>query len=141
MPALQSQVRATEPVRTGIDRTFAEEAMRSQRGQTRRQSDSGSHRSGRDSGQKPKTTLPHIAGGFKLPPSSLLHRPDEQQAVDADELKLLAQVLTGKYAEFDVHGQITQINPGRWSQLSNSSLRLASSTAASPISRTIFAWR
>src|SRR5580692_5920394 len=65
-----------------------------------------------DSSQKPKTTLPRIAGGFKLPPSSLLHRPDEQQAIDADELKLLAQVLTGKYAEFDVHGQITQINPG-----------------------------
>ena len=57
--------------------------------------------------------MPRIAaGGFKLPPSSLLHRPDEQQAIDADELKLLAQVLTGKYAEFDVDGQVTQINPG-----------------------------
>ena len=44
--------------------------------------------------------------------SSLLQRPDEQQAVDADELKLLAQVLTEKYAEFEIHGQITQINPG-----------------------------
>src|SRR4029077_19940596 len=66
-----------------------------------------------DTGAKPKTTLPKIAaGGFKLPPSSLLHRPDEQQAIDADELKLLAQVLTEKYAEFDVHGQVTQINPG-----------------------------
>ncbi len=65
-----------------------------------------------DSGLKAKTTLPRIAGGFKLPPSSLLHRPDEQQAIDSDELKLLAQVLTSKYAEFDVHGQITQINPG-----------------------------
>src|SRR5439155_17258983 len=43
---------------------------------------------------------------------SLLHRADEQHAVDADELKLLAQVLTDKYAEFDVHGQVTQINPG-----------------------------
>ena len=31
---------------------------------------------------------------------------------DAEELKLLAQVLTEKYAEFDVHGQVTQINPG-----------------------------
>ena len=62
---------------------------------------------------KPKTTLPRIAaGGFKLPPSSLLHRPDEQQAIDADELKLVAQVLTEKYAEFDVRGQVTQINPG-----------------------------
>ena len=66
-----------------------------------------------DTGAKPKTTMPRIAaGGFKLPPSSLLHRPDEQQAIDADELKLLAQVLTEKYAEFDVHGQVTQINPG-----------------------------
>ena len=65
-----------------------------------------------DSGQKAKTTLPRLAGGYKLPSSSLLHRPDEQQAIDADELKVLAQVLTSKYAEFDVHGQITQINPG-----------------------------
>jgi S-DNA-T family DNA segregation ATPase FtsK/SpoIIIE len=65
-----------------------------------------------DSDLKAKTTLPRIAGGYKLPSSSLLQRPDGQQAVDADELKLLAQVLTEKYAEFDVHGQITQINPG-----------------------------
>jgi S-DNA-T family DNA segregation ATPase FtsK/SpoIIIE len=65
-----------------------------------------------DSGNKAKTTMPRIAGGYKLPPSSLLQRPDEQQQVDADELKLLAQVLTEKYAEFEIHGQITQINPG-----------------------------
>jgi S-DNA-T family DNA segregation ATPase FtsK/SpoIIIE len=65
-----------------------------------------------DTGAKSNTTMPRIAGGYKLPPSSLLHRPDEQQAVDADELKLLAQVLTDKYSEFDVHGQVTQINPG-----------------------------
>ena len=65
-----------------------------------------------DSSPKHKTTMPRIAGGFKLPPSSLLHRPDQQQSVDAEELKLLAQVLTEKYSEFDVHGQVTQINPG-----------------------------
>jgi S-DNA-T family DNA segregation ATPase FtsK/SpoIIIE len=65
-----------------------------------------------DSDHKARTTMPRIAGGYKLPSSSLLQRADEQQAVDADELKLLAQVLTEKYAEFDVHGQITQINPG-----------------------------
>ena len=66
-----------------------------------------------DIGQKTKTTLPRIAaGGFKLPPSSLLHRADEQQTIDAEELKLLAQVLVEKYAEFEVHGQVTQINPG-----------------------------
>jgi DNA segregation ATPase FtsK/SpoIIIE, S-DNA-T family len=65
-----------------------------------------------DTGQKTKTVLPKIAGNYKLPPSSLLHRPDEQQVVDAEELKLLAQVLVAKYAEFEVHGQVTQINPG-----------------------------
>ncbi len=43
---------------------------------------------------------------------SLLHRPDEAQSVNEDELKILAQVLTEKYSEFDVHGQVTQINPG-----------------------------
>jgi len=65
-----------------------------------------------EASQKSKTTMPRVAGGYKLPPSSLLHRADEQQTVDADELKVLAQVLTAKYSEFDVHGQITQINPG-----------------------------
>ena len=65
-----------------------------------------------DSTQKPKTTMPKIAGGYKLPPSSLLHRPDEQRTIDEDELKLVAKVLTEKCAEFDVRGQVTQINPG-----------------------------
>ncbi len=65
-----------------------------------------------DAEHKPKTTLPKIAGSYKLPPSSLLHRPDEQQSINEEELKVVAQVLTAKYAEFDVHGQVTQINPG-----------------------------
>src|SRR5207245_10588076 len=34
------------------------------------------------------------------------------QAIDAEELKMLSQVLTEKYGEFEVHGQVTQINPG-----------------------------
>jgi S-DNA-T family DNA segregation ATPase FtsK/SpoIIIE len=114
-PPLQSQVRIPEPIRTGIDRTFAEEngdePTAGSRPEPQAVSPEVTERA--DSAQKPKTTLPRIAaGGFKLPPSSLLHRPDEQQAIDAGELKLLAQVLTGKYAEFEVHGQITQINPG-----------------------------
>jgi S-DNA-T family DNA segregation ATPase FtsK/SpoIIIE len=110
-PPLQPQARTAEPVRTGIDRTFAEERGDQSAAEPQAISPEVTERA--DSAQKPKTTLPRIAaGGFKLPPSSLLHRPDEQQAIDADELKLLAQVLTGKYAEFEVHGQITQINPG-----------------------------
>jgi S-DNA-T family DNA segregation ATPase FtsK/SpoIIIE len=115
-PATQSQARVQEPARTGIDRTFAEDngeqAQSAAESRPEPQTVSPEVTERADSAQKPKTTLPRIAGGFKLPPSSLLHRPDEQQAIDADELKLLAQVLTGKYAEFDVHGQITQINPG-----------------------------
>jgi S-DNA-T family DNA segregation ATPase FtsK/SpoIIIE len=112
----QSQARVQEPARTGIDRTFAEDngeqdqSAAESRPEPQTVSPEVTERA--DSAQKPKTTLPRIAGGFKLPPSSLLHRPDEQQAIDAGELKLLAQVLTGKYAEFEVHGQITQINPG-----------------------------
>jgi S-DNA-T family DNA segregation ATPase FtsK/SpoIIIE len=109
--------RSQEPLRTGIDRTFEEEGRSS--ASSKQDLDSENSESftpevteRADSGQNAKTTLPRIAGGFKLPPSSLLHRPDLQQAIDSDELKLLAQVLTAKYAEFEVHGQITQINPG-----------------------------
>jgi S-DNA-T family DNA segregation ATPase FtsK/SpoIIIE len=113
---LQSQVRTPEPLRTGIDRTFAEESGQAPRSEVgsrpEQQAVSPEVTERADRAQGPKTTLPRIAGGFKLPPSSLLHRPDEQQAVDAEELKLLARVLTDKYAEFEVHGQITQINPG-----------------------------
>ena len=64
-----------------------------------------------DSGTKAKTTMPRIAGGFKLPSTSLLHRSEEQHAIDEAEVKALAQVLTDKLAEFDVTGQVTHINP------------------------------
>jgi len=119
---------AAEPRRTGIERMQAEEdatkgTSKSATGGILRDSFAPAANGApvpdpevterADSGQKAKTTMPRIAaGGYKLPSSSLLQRPDEQQAVDADELKTLAQVLTEKYAEFDVHGQITQINPG-----------------------------
>ena len=65
-----------------------------------------------DIGNKSKTLMPKIAGGYKLPSSSLLQQPDGQQAVNEDELKASANVLTSKCAEFDVTGTITQINPG-----------------------------
>jgi len=108
--------RVLEPVRTGIDRMEEDKEelppppVEKPRAVAQEAEPQVTERADTDS--KPKTTLPKVAGGFKLPPSSLLHRADEQQAVDADELKLLAQVLTEKYAEFDVRGQITQINPG-----------------------------
>jgi S-DNA-T family DNA segregation ATPase FtsK/SpoIIIE len=66
-----------------------------------------------DQAEKRKTVLPKIAaGGYKLPPSSLLQRPDDQQAINEAEVKELAIVLSEKCAEFGVHGAITQINPG-----------------------------
>ena len=123
-PAAQARI-APEPRRTGIERTLEPELAEDS---TAAPASTGgilpeslasveaiadpevTQRA--DIDQKAKTTMPRIAGGYKLPSSSLLQRPDEQQAVDAGELKLLAQVLTEKYAEFDVHGQITQINPG-----------------------------
>ena len=127
-PGTATAQTAAEPRRTGIERMLAEEEAakapaKSTTGGILSESLPPAPAAGpaadpevterADSGQKAKTTMPRIAaGGFKLPSSSLLQRPDEQQAVDADELKLLAQVLTEKYAEFDVHGQVTQINPG-----------------------------
>ena len=118
-------VPAPEPRKTGIER-FAEEeeqaatvaepaadkSVRATQDQSARSEASIEVTQRADTGEKARTTMPRMAGGYKLPPSSLLHRADEQQAVDADELKILAQVLTEKYAEFDVHGQVTQINPG-----------------------------
>ncbi len=66
-----------------------------------------------DQTEKRKTVLPKIAaGGYKLPPSSLLQRPDDQQAINEAEVKQLAEVLTEKCGEFDVRGAVTQINPG-----------------------------
>jgi len=65
-----------------------------------------------DTGTKAKTTMPKMAGNYKLPSTALLNRPDGQFAIDEEELKNLARILTEKCAEFDVHGQITQINPG-----------------------------
>jgi S-DNA-T family DNA segregation ATPase FtsK/SpoIIIE len=65
-----------------------------------------------DVDRKPKTTLPKSAGDFKLPSSALLHRPEAHERINEEELKQLAVVLAEKCAEFDVHGQITHINPG-----------------------------
>ena len=123
-PTVQARV-APEPRRTGIERMFEPEPAQAAgsapalTGGILSESLAASESAidpevtqRGDSDHKAKTTMPKIAGGYKLPSSSLLQRPDEQQAVDADELKLLAQVLTEKYAEFEVHGQITQINPG-----------------------------
>src|SRR5215831_2265362 len=46
-----------------------------------------------DSERKGKTVMPKIAnGGYKLPPTSLLHRAESQQTVNEEEVKVLAEV-------------------------------------------------
>jgi S-DNA-T family DNA segregation ATPase FtsK/SpoIIIE len=58
------------------------------------------------------TVTPKSVSGFKLPPSTLLHRSEDTQIVREDALRTEAQVLVEKCAEFDVLGQVVQINPG-----------------------------
>ncbi|HWR34694.1 MAG TPA: DNA translocase FtsK [Clostridia bacterium] len=65
-----------------------------------------------DEDARRKTTTAKMQGGWKLPSSSLLRRPDARSEYDEEELKRVAQVLVEKCAEFEVHGQVTQINPG-----------------------------
>jgi len=65
-----------------------------------------------DATPRGKTTMPRLVGSYKLPSTTLLHRPDEHSAINEAELKVLAQVLAEKCGEFDVRGQVVQINPG-----------------------------
>jgi S-DNA-T family DNA segregation ATPase FtsK/SpoIIIE len=65
-----------------------------------------------DADAHPVTLTPRAVSGYRLPPSTLLHRSDDQRIVREDELREEAKVLVEKCAEFDVTGQVTQINPG-----------------------------
>jgi S-DNA-T family DNA segregation ATPase FtsK/SpoIIIE len=65
-----------------------------------------------DADIKPVTITPKSIRGYKLPPSSLLHRSDEPTIVREEALREEARTLVQKCAEFGVDGQVTQINPG-----------------------------
>jgi S-DNA-T family DNA segregation ATPase FtsK/SpoIIIE len=58
------------------------------------------------------TVAPKSVSGFKLPPSTLLNPGGGPQAVREDDLRDEAKVLVEKCGEFDVRGQVVQINPG-----------------------------
>jgi DNA segregation ATPase FtsK/SpoIIIE, S-DNA-T family len=58
------------------------------------------------------TVAPKNLSGFKLPSSTLLHSGEGPQTVREEELREEAKVLVEKCAEFDVRGQVVQINPG-----------------------------
>ena len=58
------------------------------------------------------TVAPKNVSGFRLPSSTLLSTGEGPQTVREDELREEARVLVEKCAEFDVRGQVVQINPG-----------------------------
>ena len=58
------------------------------------------------------TVAPKSVSGFKLPPSTLLNTGEAPLAVKEDQLREEARVLVEKCAEFDVRGQVVQINTG-----------------------------
>ena len=65
-----------------------------------------------DADARPVTLAPRSMSGFRLPPSTLLTRSDDSQVVREDDLRNQARMLVEKCAEFDVRGQVVQINPG-----------------------------
>ncbi|HUV70963.1 MAG TPA: DNA translocase FtsK [Terracidiphilus sp.] len=65
-----------------------------------------------DADVRTATVAPKNVSGFKLPPSTLLHAGEGPQKVREDELREEAKVLVEKCGEFDVRGQVVQINPG-----------------------------
>jgi S-DNA-T family DNA segregation ATPase FtsK/SpoIIIE len=58
------------------------------------------------------TVAPKNVSGYKLPSSTLLNAGEGPQTVREDDLREEAKVLVEKCAEFDVRGQVVQINPG-----------------------------
>jgi S-DNA-T family DNA segregation ATPase FtsK/SpoIIIE len=65
-----------------------------------------------DADNRTTTVAPKHVSGFKLPPSTLLNPGEGPQTVREDELRDEAKVLVEKCGEFDVRGQVVQINPG-----------------------------
>jgi len=62
--------------------------------------------------QARKPVIPRSTQSYKLPSTALLQPGSGPEPHAAEELKRLAQVLVTKCEEFDVHGAVTQINPG-----------------------------
>ena len=115
---VQPALALAKPLQAGMGDSFEDESSTSRTtpGEASGDEDSSLEpaiRERADISRKSKTVMPKIAaGGYKLPPTSLLHRAEGPQAVNGEELKVLAEVLTEKCSEFDVLGAVTQINPG-----------------------------
>jgi DNA segregation ATPase FtsK/SpoIIIE, S-DNA-T family len=116
VPPLPQTAHSANGVRSGIERTFGGDAVQpdgdGQEASGAAVAEDIAVTSRADSTQHGKTTMPRLAGSYKLPSTALLHRPDEHSDINELELKNLAQVLAEKCGEFDVRGQVVQINPG-----------------------------
>jgi S-DNA-T family DNA segregation ATPase FtsK/SpoIIIE len=58
---------------------------------------------------EPEPTRPHV---FELPSTDLLNEVPERNSFDSAELKDIAVRIKSKFAEFNVQGNVVQINPG-----------------------------
>ncbi|MGA7463251.1 MAG: DNA translocase FtsK [Candidatus Korobacteraceae bacterium] len=106
----------TSPAKSGIEQMFGAEdkpaASRPEPEAAAPAADDIAVGTRADATPRGKTTMPRLVGSYKLPSTPLLHRADEHSAINEAELKVLAQVLAEKCGEFDVRGQVVQINPG-----------------------------
>ena len=112
VPPVPQPAQPANGAKSGIERTFGGEAPQPETDDLESTPGDIAVTSRADSTQHGKTTMPRVAGSYKLPSTALLHRPDEHSAINELELKNLAQVLAEKCGEFDVRGQVVQINPG-----------------------------
>ena len=65
-----------------------------------------------DSDLRTVTVAQKAVSGYRLPPSTLLHKSTDTQVIREESLRTEAQILVEKCAEFDVRGQVSRINPG-----------------------------
>lgn len=61
---------------------------------------------------KPLREEPARPAFFKLPPTRLLTPPPDRESYDSNELKEIAARIKSKLEEFNVFGNVVQINPG-----------------------------
>ena len=63
-------------------------------------------------GKKPVDLEPHRPLVYELPSTELLNEVPDRNAYDSAELKEIAARIKSKFAEFNVQGNVVQINPG-----------------------------
>jgi len=73
---------------------------------------------------------------FHRPPTKLLNPVPERELYDSDELKEIASRIKAKLEEFNVHGNVVQINPDPLSHLRIQTRRRVKNSRSPPLSRT-----